>query len=178
MDAAESELQGDVVPKTASGVIRYRIWPAKRHPIRTVMAALAVAGATTGTAIAFESPLWAILVFAGCVLGAGVFLFPTEVALDGPTLHRRHLGTPRTWDLREFGRIEMNEDLLPRVELRSGAALNPVERVSAVTLPLPADSAMAEKTLIHLRRWVGRRASGVFELDADHAPDDHVSDEE
>ncbi len=33
MEAAEPELAGDVAPGTSGGVIRYRIWPARRHPI-------------------------------------------------------------------------------------------------------------------------------------------------
>ena len=36
--------------------------------------------------------------------------------LDGYTLHIRRLGSPRTWDLRRFRRIEVGTTALPRVD--------------------------------------------------------------
>ncbi len=173
-DAAESQLSGEVSPRTSGGVIRYRLWPAKRHPFRTLFAAGLVVAATVATWMSFTSWMWAAIVLLGLTLGTAVFLFPTEVALDGAALHVRQLGTPRIYDLREFVRLEVLGDLLPRVELCWRPGISPVDKVSSVTVPLPADRAMADKVLVHLRKWVARRQTGRFEIDVDHAPEDTV----
>lgn len=172
MDAAESHLEGDVSPGTASGLIRYRIWPARRHPFRTLLFAAAVIAATGYVWTEYESLLWSGLVFGGLTLGGGLFLFPTLVALDGPALHIRQFGAPRTWDLREFCRLEVTDDLWRRVHINTRPTASPVDGIHGVSVPLPADRTTAEHVLLHLRRWVGRAESGHFELDGDHAPQD------
>jgi hypothetical protein len=174
VDAAESHLEGDVSPGTASGLIRYRIWPARRHPIWTALVAAAVIAATAWVWGEWQSLIWALMVFGGLTLMGAVFLFPTLVALDGPTLHIRQFGAPRTWDLREFRRLEITDDLWRRVHINKRPTATPVDQMHGVTVPLPADRATAEQVLLHLRRWVGRAASGHFELDGDHAPQDTV----
>ncbi|MGM0575321.1 MAG: hypothetical protein ACQEXJ_06285 [Myxococcota bacterium] len=176
-NAAESHLEGDVGPATTGGVIRYRIWPVRRHPMRTIVAALVPVGLAVATWLAFRSPLWATFVFLGAVAGLAPFFFPTDVTLDGHSLHIRQLGTPRIWDLRSFRRIEMCGEPLPRAELTSRARFTPLDSVDAVVVPMPDDPVDREVVVLHLRRWVGRQPTGRFEIDADHAPEDNVGDE-
>lgn len=178
MDAAESNLEGDVSPRTAHGAIRYRIWPARRHPIRTLLFTALLVGATTWAWVAFETLLWPLVVFTGLTATGAIFFFPTLVALDGPTLNVRQFGLPRAWDLRDFKRMERSRDILPRVELSVAAGRGPMDRARGVTIPLPGDVATAERVTLHLQRWVSRRRSGVFELDADMVPEDHVTHED
>lgn len=174
-DVAESHLEGDVSPGVAGGVIRYRLWPAKRRPFRAGLAAICVVGLTWLTWWAYASALWAALVFVGLTMAVALFLFPTEVALDGCTLHIKQLGSPRTWDLRQFRRIEVTTGVLPRVELGTRPRLSPMDSVKGVTVPLPDEEIMSREVLVHLRRWVGRTATGRFEIDSDHVPEDTVS---
>jgi len=175
VDAAESNLEGDVSPRTAHGSIRYRIWPARRHPIRALLFTALLVGATTWAWLAFETLLWPLVVFAGLTATGAIFFFPTLVALDGPTLNVRQFGLPRAWDLRDFKRMERSREILPRVELSVASGRGPMDRARGVTIPLPADEAVAERVTLHLQRWVSRRRSGVFELDADMVPEDHVT---
>lgn len=176
-DAAESKLAGDVSPSTSGGVIRYRIWPARRHPVRLVIAVAVVIGATVAAAIVFEGFFWAAVAFVGLTVSAAPFFFPTEVGLDGPNLNIRALGTPRMWDLRRFRRIELSQDVLPRVELLTRARLSPVDTLESVVVPLPEDKAVTDQVVVHLRRWVGRRETGRFAIDVDHAPEDTIEPE-
>ncbi len=176
-DAAESELEGDVSPKLGGGVIRYRIWPAKRHPLRLAAAAVLVVGATAGAVVVFEGLYWALIVFLGLTTAAAPFFFPTQVGLDGPSVHLRALGTPRTWDLRDFSRLEVGSTGLHRVELLQRARLSPMDTLEGVIVPLPADKATSDAVLVHLRRWVGRRPTGRFALDIDHTPEDSIDPE-
>jgi len=173
-DAAESKLAGDVSPSTSGGVIRYKIWPARRHPVRLVIAVALVVGATAGTAVVFHEAFWALVVALGLTVAAAPFFFPTLVGLDGPTLNVRALGTPRIWNLGSFQRIEISQDVLPRVELLTRARLSPVDTLESVVVPLPEDKAIADQVVVHLRRWVGRRPTGRFAMDADHAPEDSL----
>ena len=39
----------------------------------------------------------------------------------------------------------------------------------------PDDPMMADRVLVHLRRWVGRTPTGRFKIDIDHAPEDDVA---
>ncbi len=173
-DAAESELAGEVDARASGGVIRYRVWPAKSHPIRLIMAVVAVLGGTFMVGWVFDNFYWGTMAFIGLALTAAAFFFPTLVALDGPTLVMRHLGTPRSHDLRQFRRIETSRDMVPRVELLPRARLSPVDTLSGVIVPLPDDEGSAERVLTHLRRWVGRTPTGRFALDLDHVPEDNL----
>ncbi len=175
MDAAESKLEGDVSPQTAHGSIRYRIWPARRHPVRALLFSALLVGATAWAWVAFETLLWPLVVFVGLTATGAIFFFPTLVALDGPTLNVRQFGLPRSWDLRDFKHMERSRDILPRVELSVAPGRGPMDRARGVTIPLPGDAATAERVTLHLQRWVSRRRSGVFELDADMVPEDHVT---
>lgn len=163
---AQADLEGVVEPATSGGLIRYRVWPARRHPLRLVGVAVTCAGVTAGVALA-AGTFWAVFVFVGLVLGAGIFFFPTEVALDSHTLHVRAFGTPRTWDLRHFRRFEVSGQPLPRIELikRSGFDLD------NVLFPMPEAHG---EILDHLRTWVGRQPTGKFEVDDDMVPEDTV----
>lgn len=159
---------------TSGGVIRYRAWPAKRHPIRLVFAILLVVGGTAAVGYFFANYYWAAMALVGFSLAAAAFLFPTLVSLDGPTLVMRHLGTPRSHDLRSFRRIEASRDAALRVELLPRARLSPMDTLQGVVLPLPDDHASAERVIAHLRRWVGRTPTGRFALDLDHVPEDDI----
>lgn len=175
-DAAESRLQGDVAAKTTGGVIRYRVWPARRHRARLLLVLAVIVAATIGAATVFSSLYWALIVLVGLTAAATPFFFPTEVGLDGGRLNLRALGTPRVWDLREFRRLEVSDDVLKRVELLPRSLVAPMDRVQSVTVPLPDDEAVAELVLEHLRRWVGRRPTGTFRVDVDHAPEDWLDE--
>jgi hypothetical protein len=174
-DAAQSDLVGDVDAMTSGGVIRYRIWPMRRYPLRSTLAAIVCIGLVCCTWIYLHSVMWTSFVALGSLVSAAAFLFPTEVNLDGHSLHIRILGVPRTWDIRRFRRIERNKEPLPRVELLSRARVTPLDRVAGIKLPLPATEADAEAVMMHLRRWVGRQVTGRFEIDEDHAPQDNQS---
>jgi hypothetical protein len=128
---------------------------------------VACVGVVSGVALN-AGTFWAVFVLIGVVLSAGVFFFPTEVALDSYTLHVRALGTPRTWDLRHFRRFEVSGEPWPRVELvkRTGFDL-----LDNVTVPVPQ---APEAILDHLRVWVGRQPTGTFELDDDLVPEDNI----
>ena len=163
---AQAELEGVVDLITSGGLIRYRVWPARRRPAGLFVAVATCVAVTGGVAIA-AGTFWAVFVFVGVVVGAGVFFFPTEVSLDNHTLHVRAFGTPRTWDLRHFRRFEVSREPLPRIELikRTGFDL-----LDNVTFPVPVEH---EAVLEHLRAWVGRKPTGTFELDADLVPEDN-----
>lgn len=166
-DAAEAELGGIVEPAHSGGLIRYRVWPARRHPVRAVWVVLVCAGVTAGAAWV-SGLFWSVFVLIGMVVGAGLFFFPTEVSLDSHTLHVRALGIPRTWDLRHFRRFEVSGASLPRVELIKRSGFDVLENLN---FPVPAAH---ESILEHLRRWVGRAATGTFELDDDLVPEDSL----
>ena len=155
-EAAESELSGEVSPRTSGGVIRYRSWPARRHKALTALALLVIFGASAAAYIAFDSLLWASFVFFGLAATGALFLFPTEVALDGPSLHIRHLGSPRSYDLREMRRLEVSGDFFQWVELGKESGLNPLDTVRGVNLPLPASAEARERVLGHLRHFVAK----------------------
>jgi hypothetical protein len=175
-DAAGPELHGEVSPRTTGGVIRYRTWPAKRHPARLVVAVGAVAVGTAGVGTLLGSAFWGAMAFLGLSLLAAAFFFPTLVSLDGPVLVVRQLGTPRSFDLREFRRFEVTRDRVARVELlrARGVPLASMEALGGLMLPLPEDAGNAERVLTHLNRWVGRTRTGRFVIDVDHAPDDDL----
>ena len=163
---AQAELEGVVDLATSGGLIRYRVWPARRRITSLLVVAATCVGVTAGVAIA-AGTFWAVFVFVGVVLGAGIFFFPTEVSLDRHTLHVRAFGTPRTWDLRHYRRFEVSREPVPRIELikRTGFDL-----LDNVTFPVPAEH---EAILEHLRVWVGRKPTGTFELDDDLVPEDN-----
>lgn len=175
-DAAESELHGEVLAKTSGGVIRYRAWPARRKPIRLVIAGALVIAGTAAVGLLLKNAFWATITFVGLSFVSAAFFFPTEVALDGPALVLRHLGTPRSYDLRHFRRIERAQDMVPRVELLPRARLSPMDTLHGVVIPLPDEKAMAERVLFHLGRWVGKTPTGRFVIDVDHAPEDELDD--
>jgi hypothetical protein len=177
-DAAESELAGEVRAKTSGGVIRYRVWPARRNPMRLVVAGVVVVGGTLAVGFLLENGFWAAVAFLGLSFLSAAFFFPTEVALDGAALVIRQLGTPRSYDLRQFRRIERAEDMVPRIELQPRAGLSAMDTLHGVVIPLPDDKAMAERVLFHLRRWVGKTPTGRFNIDADLAPEDSIEPED
>ncbi len=173
-EAAGPSLEGDVSPGTAGGCIRYRIWPARRHPLRAVLLSALCVLATWGVWTEFASVLYAGFVFVGAVTAVGLFLFPTEVSLDGHQLNMRALATPRTWDLRRFRRLEFSDKPLPHAALLKRQRLGALDKVAGITIPLPDDRDAAHEVKMHLRRWVGRQVTGRFEMDDDYAPEDTV----
>lgn len=166
-DPAQAELEGVVEPATSGGLIRYRVWPARRHVGRLLLVAGLCLGVTAVVAVA-SGTFWSVFVLIGVVLGAGVFFFPTEVALDSYTLNVRSFGTPRTWDLRHFRRFEVSGQPVSRVELITRTGFDLLDNV---TFPVPSSH---EAVLDHLRTWVGRTPTGTFELDDDMVPEDTV----
>jgi len=142
--------------------------------MRLLVAAVVVVAATAVTAVALANVFWAVVVFVGLSFLASAFFFPTEVALDGDRLVVRRLGQPQSYELRSFRRIEVARDMVPRVELLHRARLSPMDPLDGIVLPLPDQPAMAEQVLTHLRRWVGRTATGRFKIDIDHAPEDDL----
>lgn len=177
-DAAESQLEGEVRAKTSGGVIRYRVWPARRHPLRLALAAVVVVGGTVAVGFLVRNAFWASIAFVGLSFVSAAFFFPTEVALDGAALVLRQLGTPRSYDLRNFRRIERAQDMVPRVELLPRARLSPMDTLQGVVIPLPDDAAMSERVLFHLGRWVGKTPTGRFVIDVDLVPEDSLESDE
>lgn len=178
-DAAEARLRGNVAAKFSGGpggVLRYRIWPAKRHRARLAIAVGVVVGGTAVAAYLLANVFFAGVVFLGLTFLALPFFFPTEVALDGTSLVVRQLGTPRSHDLRTFRRLEIFSVGLPRVELMTRARLSPLDPLEGILVPLPDDAATQAQVIAHLRRWVGRPPTGRFELDVDQAPEDSVDE--
>ena len=173
-DAAQPFLEGAVRPESSGGVIRYRLWPLKRHPLRSTLLVLVVIATVWGAWMVTQDWLWAGIAAVGCISGIGVGLFPTEVSLDSYRLNVRHAVFMRTWDLRRFRRMEVDTSVVPRVEFTRRARLNPIDRVRSVVLPLPSDELDAQLVVDHLRQFVGRQITGQFELDADLAPEDNV----
>ena len=169
-------MEGAVSPGTTAGVIRYRLWPAKRHPVRTALLGLGVLVCVAATWFLTQAILWSGIMALGCLTGFAVGFFPTEVTLDGHTLHVRHVFFLRSWDLRRFRRLKVDTSLVPRVELSRATGLNPLDRARAVLLPLPSEPLDVELVEDHLRRWVGRQITGQFELDVDHAPEDNIQE--
>jgi hypothetical protein len=171
-DAAGPELHGAVDAMMTGGVIRYRAWPARRHPLRLVLAIVATGVGTAGVGLLLKSAFWGAIALLGLSLLASAFFFPTLVSLDGPVLVLRQLGTPRSFDLREFRRVEVARDRVPRVELLSHSRLSPMKALRGLIVPLPDDAVSAERVIGHLQRWVGRTQTGRFVIDLDHVPDD------
>jgi hypothetical protein len=172
---AIGDLEGHMRPATTGGVIRYRLWPIKRRPGRTVLVALVILALTWATWHQLGSELWAVVVLIGTTAGAGMLFVPTEVMLDGYHLNMRAMNLARTWDLRHFRKLEVNGGVLPRVDLTGRLKRKLLDQFRVVQLPLPSDAEDAELVLAHVRRWVGRSPTGKFELDRDHAPEDNVS---
>lgn len=177
-DAARPELAGDVAAKSSGGVVRYRIWPARRHPLRLVVVVAFVVGATVLAAIVLQNAFWAAVVFVGLAFLASAFFFPTEVALDGDRLVIRRLGQPQSYELRRFRRMIVSEDVLARVELLRHARLSPMDPLDGIVVPLPDHPATSAQVLSHLQRWVGRTPTGRFAIDIDHAPEDELEPDE
>jgi len=172
---AIGDLEGHMRPATTGGVIRYRLWPIKRRPARTILVALVIVALSWATWYQLGSLLWAAVVFIGTTAGAGMLFVPTEIMLDGYHLNMRAMNLARTWDLRRFRRLEVNGGVLPRIDLTGRLKRKLFDRMRVVQLPLPSNAEDAELVLAHVRRWVGRTPTGKFELDRDHAPEDNVS---
>lgn len=170
---AEVESEGSAV--FGAGAIRYRVWPARRHPWRLAIALMLVIGVAVGVALAWRNGWWAAIAALGVSGAAVAYFFPTEVALDGARLVVRQLGTPRQYDLRSFRRVEVVVDVVARAELGATGPNSPLDAVQAVAVPLPVEKQAQERVVAHMRRWVGRRATGQFAFDDDHAPDDDVA---
>ena len=172
---AIGDLEGPLRPATTGGVIRYRLWPMKRRPGRTLVVGLVILGLAWATWHQLDSLLWAAVVLVGTTAGAGTLFVPTEVMLDGYHLNMRAMNLARTWDLRRFRKLEVSGGVLPRVDLTGRLKRRFLDRIRVVQLPLPADVEDAELVLAHVRRWVGRSPTGKFEIDRDHAPQDNVT---
>ena len=172
---AIGDLEGHMRPSITGGVIRYRLWPVKRRPLRTLLVALVIAALCWATWYQLSSVLWATVVLVGTTAGAGMLFVPTEVMLDGYHLNMRAMNLARTWDLRRFRKLEVNGGVLPRVDLTGRLKRKMFDRIRVVQLPLPSNVEDAELVLAHVRRWVGRSPTGKFEIDRDHAPEDNVS---
>ena len=173
-DAARSDLEGDVSPQTTGGVIRYRVWPARRRPLRLALALGLVIGLTVLAAklIDHDPGFWALTVGVALCVVAAPFFFPTTVGLDGFNLNIRQFGIPRVYNLREYKRLEVNREVVARVELLQRARMSPMDKLKGLVVPLPADGLIADAVVVHLRKWVGRRPTGRFSLDIDHVPED------
>jgi hypothetical protein len=171
-EAAVGDLAGHVEPAVTGGVIRYRLWPAKRYPGRVALVGLVILALAWTTWIQLGSLLWVTVVLVGTFTGAAILFVPTEVMLDGHQLNMRVMTLPRTWDLRRFRRLEMAGGVVPRVDLTGRGGRKMIDRMRVVQLPLPSAAEDAERVLSHLRRWVGTTPTGKFEVDRDHAPED------
>lgn len=145
--------------------------------MRLAVALVLVVGLTTLAAMFIDRDpgFWALTVGVALCVVAAPFFFPTTIGLDGFTLNVRQFGIPRVYNLREYKRLEINQDVVPRVELLARARLSPVDRLKGVVVPLPADKLIADAVVVHLRRWVGRRPTGRFSIDVDHVPEDGSS---
>lgn len=155
-EASASELSGEVTLGRSGGVIRYRCWPARRHIWLTAAFLLGLAASTGFAIYAFDGVLWGLCVFLGLASTGALFFFPTEVNLDGPALNIRHLSSPRSYDLRCMGRLEVAGELFQRVELGLGRDVQAMDAVRGVTLPLPRRPADAARVLAHLRHFVAK----------------------
>lgn len=160
MEAARAELRGEVLPAHTADVIRYRVWFPVRYPVRTAAAGFFVVLCTSATWFFLDAILWSLLVGLGLTLALALLIFPTEVSLDGPSLHVRQLSHPRTWDLRDFTRLSVGQRPLHRAVLHARAPRDPRARVSQVIVPLPQDPAEAEAVLAHMRQRL-TEASGT-----------------
>lgn len=169
-----SEVDSESHATFGAGAVRYRVWPARRHPLRlAIVGALAIAAAVAAS-IVWENGWWAAIAGLAILGGASPFFFPTEIALDGSRLIMRQLGMPREYDLRSFTRVEVVGEMVLRAELSAGSVGSPLDAVQAIAVPLPKDAKAREGVLLHLHRWVGRRTTGQFAFDDDHAPDDEI----
>jgi len=169
-----SEVESETRATFGAGAVRYRVWPARRQPWRLAVAGGLALAAAIAVAFAWHNAWWAAIAGLGILGAASPFFFPTEIALDGARLILRQLGTPREYDLRSFSRVEVVADMVTRAELCFGNPNSPLDAVQTVGVPLPTEPRAREGVLAHLRRWVGRRATGQFAFDDDHAPDDEV----
>lgn len=170
-----AEVESESRAVFGAGAIRYRVWPARRHPWRLLLALACVVGASVGVALLWRNGWWAAIAGLGLAGATVAWFFPTEVALDGARLVVRQLGTPREYDLRAFRRVEVVVDVVARAELGATTPNSPLDSVQAVAVPLPHDLRAQDRIVAHMRRWVGRRATGQFTFDDDHAPDDDVA---
>ena len=139
------------------GALRYRIWPARLHPLRTT-AALLVGGAVAG----FGARLlggggWYAVLGLGVVGALAALLFPTEVVVDGAQLVVRQLGTPRSYVLSDFARLEVVSDVVARAELSREGEGDPLEAARTLPLPLPEEPAARARLLALLEAGLGRR---------------------
>jgi hypothetical protein len=154
MEAAQAELQGEVLPRHAGDIIRYRVWFPVRYPVWTTLAGSFVVLSTSATWFYTGALFWSGLVGLGLTLSFALLLFPTEVTLDGQALHLRHLWHPRTWDLRDFHRLTVNENPLRRIVLHARSHLDPRAHMDQVVVPLPHAPYAAEAVVSHIRQRI------------------------
>ena len=169
-DAAQSELSGEVDFRATGGVLRYRSWPALRRPVLTVFLMVALVAVGFMANFVLESVFFVICVEVGLTVAFALYFFPTLVALDGSALHIRHLGFPRTWDLRQLNRMTVLDDVVSRVELGESGPLNPADTVIGVTIPLPHQQDAKRQVIAHLRHFVGNPNEGSREFTPDLNP--------
>jgi hypothetical protein len=101
-------------------------------------------------------------VLAVAVVGAlAALLFPTEVIVDGGQLVVRQLGTPRSYALSEFVRLEVVSDVVARVELSRDADGAPLASARTVALPLPEEASARARLLALLSAGLSRRPTSI-----------------
>ena len=156
--------------QSTGGVLRYRSWPAARRPIVTsvLVGVILSAGGVGFTAL--DSFLHGLFIMLGLTAAAAPFFFPTLVSLDGPALHTRHLGIPRSWDLRELQQMTVMEEWVSRAELGRAGGLHPSDPIQGVTIPLPRKPAARAQVLAHIRHFVGHPEEGSREFGVDLTP--------
>ena len=169
-DAVQSELSGEVSFRATGGVLRYRSWPALRRPLLTLALLSALVGVGFVASFALESFFFVVCVEVGLTVAFALYFFPTLVALDGPALHIRHLGIPRTWDLRQLNRMTVLDDVVSRVELGESGPLSPTDTVNGVTIPLPHQTEAKKRVIAHLQHFVGHPDEGSREFTPDLTP--------
>lgn len=174
MEAAQAELQGEVLPRHAGEVIRYRVWFPARYPVWTTLAGSFVVLCTSATWFYTGAIFWSMLVGLGLTLSFALLLFPTEVALDGAALHQRHLWHPRTWMLGDFNRLTVSEGPLRRIVLHARSSRDPRAHVNQVVIPLPHAPYAAEAIIAHIQRRLNTKDAATIPQPPSAGVEEHL----
>ncbi len=102
---------------------------------------------------------FAVLAVAG-VGALAALLFPTEVLVDGGQLVVRQLGTPRSYALSEFVRLEVVSDVIARVELSRETDGGPLASARTLALPLPDEASTRARLLALLSAGLAEPGAG------------------
>lgn len=170
--SADPEPTSETPAMASGGVIRYRLWMARQHPIRFSFLAVLALALAAGVGFSDANIFWSFMALLALALTAAMFFFPSLVTLDGPTLIVRRLGLPQTHDLRHFESVRFVHDLMGKAELIPMDRPAPMNAFRSLTIPLPSQEAVAAKVQAHLNYWVGRRVTGQFEWDLDQIPEE------